>query len=53
MATKIKPVQPTEIKDRKMSLQIIEDIRKPIPPEVIEHNRKMDEYIEQFMKDKP
>ena len=53
MATKIKPVQPTEIKDKKMVRQIIEEIRKPIPPEVFERNRKRSEYIEQFMKDKP
>jgi len=50
MAAKMKPVQATEIKDKKIARQIIKQITRPIPPEVIEHNRKMDEYIEKFMK---
>jgi len=50
MAVKMKPVQATEIKSKKIARQIIKQIRSPIPPEVIERNRKMDEYIEKFMK---
>jgi hypothetical protein len=50
MAAKMKPVQATEIKDKKIARQIIKQIRNPIPPEVIERNRKMDLYIEKFMK---
>ena len=50
MAAKMKPVQATEIKDKKIARKIIKQILKPIPPEVIERNRKMDEYIEKFMK---
>ena len=53
MASKIKPVQATEIKDKKMVRQIIEEIRKPITQEAIERNRKIDEYVEKFMKEKP
>jgi len=50
MAVKMKPVQATEIKDIKIVRQIIKQIRKPIPPEVIERNRKMDEYVNKFMR---
>jgi len=34
MAVKVKPVQPTEIKDKKIARQVIEEIRKPIPASV-------------------
>ena len=50
MGTKVKPVQPTEIKDKKIILEVIEQIRKPIPPEVYEKNKELMEYIKQFEK---
>jgi len=50
MAVKVKPVQATEIKDIKIARQIIKQIRKPISPEVTERNRKMDEYVDKFMR---
>jgi hypothetical protein len=50
MAVRIKPVQATEIKDKKIARQIIKQIRKPISPEVIERNRKMDEFVDKFMR---
>ena len=50
MAVRIKPVQPTEIKDKKIIREVIEQIRKPIPPEVYERNEKLIEYIKQFEK---
>ena len=34
MATKVKLVQPTQIKDKKIARQVIEQIRKPIPASV-------------------
>ena len=34
MAAKVKPVQPTEIKDKKIAREVIEQIRKPIPASV-------------------
>ena len=40
MAVRIKPVQPTEIKDIKIIREVIEQIRKPIPPEVYERLEK-------------
>jgi len=49
MTVKMKPVQATEIKDIKIARQIIKQIRKPISPEVIERNRKMDEYVDKFL----
>jgi len=34
MGTRVKPVQPTEIRDKKIALEAIEQIRKPIPASV-------------------
>ena len=34
MAAKIKLVQPTEIKDKKIALEVIAQIRRPIPASV-------------------
>jgi hypothetical protein len=48
MAVKVKPVQPTEIKDKKMVREIIEQIRKPIPAKIIRRNKKLLEYYKQF-----
>jgi hypothetical protein len=48
MAVKIKPVQPTEIKDKKIAREIIEQIRKPIPAKVIKRNEKLVAYFKQF-----
>jgi len=48
MAVKVKPVQPTEIKDKKMVREIIEQIRKPIPARILKRNEKLSEYYRQF-----
>jgi len=50
MAVRIKPVQATEIKDKRTARQVIKQIRKPISPVVIERNRRMDEFVDKFMK---
>jgi len=51
MATgKIKPVQPTEIKDKKIALEVIEQIRKPIPASVYRRNRKLAELVKNMTK---
>ncbi|GHU64395.1 hypothetical protein FACS189447_01090 [Spirochaetia bacterium] len=50
MAVKIKPVQPTEIKDKKIVREVIEQIRKPISPKVIKRNEKLAVYYKQFEK---
>ena len=51
MATgKIKPVQPTEIKDKKIALEVIEQIRKPIPASVYRRNRKLAELVKTMTK---
>jgi hypothetical protein len=50
MGTKVKPVQPTEIKDKKIIREVISQIRRPISPEVIKRNKKMDAMIDKFMK---
>jgi hypothetical protein len=48
MGTKVKPVQPTVIKDKKIIREVIEQIRKPIPAKVIKRNEKLVDYIKQF-----
>jgi hypothetical protein len=48
MATKVKPVQPTEIKDKKIAREVIEQIRKPIPAKVIKRNEKLMAYMRQL-----
>jgi hypothetical protein len=48
--SKVKPVQPTEIKDKKIALEVIEQIRKPIPASVYRRLKKRDEYLEKFFK---
>jgi len=45
MAAKIKPVQPTEIKDKKIARNVIKQIRKPIPMKIIKRNKKLVEYL--------
>jgi hypothetical protein len=48
MAVKVKPVQPTEIKDKKMVREIIEQIRKPIPAKILKRNERLTAYYKQF-----
>ena len=48
MAVRVKPVQPTEIKDKKMVREVIEHIRKPIPAAIYRRNKKLVAYIKQF-----
>jgi hypothetical protein len=48
MALKVKPVQPTEIKDKKMAIEVIRQIQKPIPASVYRRLRKKDEYIDKL-----
>jgi len=50
MAAKIKPVQPTEIKDKKIILEVIEQIRKPIPASVYRRNKKIMAYVRELKK---
>jgi hypothetical protein len=50
MGTKVKPVQPTEIKDKKIIKEIIAQIRKPIPRSVEKKREKEDELIMKFFK---
>ena len=49
-ACKVKPVQPTEIRDKKIILDIIEQIRKPIPISVKKRLKKKSEYLAKFYK---
>jgi hypothetical protein len=50
MGTKVKPVQPTEIKDKKIAREVIEQIRKPIPRSVEKKLKKDGELIMKFFK---
>jgi len=45
MAVKVKPVQPTEIRDKKIARDVIEQIRKPIPAAVYRRNRELAQLI--------
>ena len=45
MAAKVKPVQSTEIKDKKIAREVIEQIRKPIPASVY---KRLDERAKIF-----
>jgi len=49
-AVKIKPVQPTEIKDKKIALDVITQIRKPIPVSVYRRNKKLAELVKNMTK---
>ena len=50
MAVKVKPVQPTEIKDKKIALDVIEQIRKPIPVSVYKRHEKLAKYIDKMFR---
>jgi hypothetical protein len=48
MAVKVKPVQPTEIKDKKIAREVIAQIRRPISAKVIRRNKKLIAYMRQL-----
>jgi hypothetical protein len=50
MAVRVKPVQPTEIKDKKIAREVIEQIRKPIPASVYRRHEKLKKTIEQMTR---
>ncbi|MDR0685329.1 MAG: hypothetical protein LBF83_09420 [Spirochaetaceae bacterium] len=50
MGTKVKPVQPTEIKDKNIVREVIEQIRKPVPLSIEKKLKKEDELIMKFFK---
>ena len=48
--TKVKPVQPTEIKDIKIIREVIEQIRKPIPKAALERHKKEEDDLMRLLK---
>ena len=50
MAAKVKPVQPTEIKDKKIALQVIEEIRKPIPAHVYRRHKRIAKVVNEMIR---
>jgi hypothetical protein len=50
MVVKVKLVQPTEIKDKKIIREVIEQIRKPITPEVKKRHKEEERLIRKFFK---
>jgi predicted CoA-binding protein len=50
MGTRIKPVQPTEIKDKKIAREVIEQIRKPIPASVYRRHEKISKIIDEMIR---
>jgi len=49
-ACKIKPVQPTEIKDKKIALEVITQIRKPIPASVHRRHEKLKKCVDSMIR---
>ena len=50
MAVKIKPVQVTEIKDKKIAREVITQFRKPIPASVYRRNKKLAELVKNMTR---
>ena len=50
MGTKVKPVQPTEIKNKKIAREVIEQIRKPIPASVYRRHEKMKQHFDKMFR---
>ena len=50
MVTKVKPVLPTEIKDKRIALEVIEQIRRPIPASVYARHRRLAKVIDGMMR---
>jgi hypothetical protein len=50
MAVKVKPVQPTEIKDIKIIREVIAEIQKPIPASVYKRHKKLVEAIDKMTR---
>jgi len=50
MAVKVKPVQPTEIKDKKIAREVIEQIRKPIPAATLKRHEKEEEDLIRLLR---
>ena len=50
MAVKVKPVQPTEIKDKRIAREVIEQIRKPIPASVYRRHKKLAKIIDEMTR---
>ena len=48
--TKVKPVQPTEIKSKKIAREVITQIRRPIPASVYKRLNKNAEYIDKVFQ---
>jgi hypothetical protein len=54
MGTNVKPVQPTEIMDKKIAREVIKQIRKPIPASVYKrHEEKPPTLIRCFASEQP
>jgi len=49
MAAKVKPVQPTEIKDKRIARKVIEQIRKPIPASVYKRHEKLTKLVDRMI----
>jgi len=50
MASKVKPVQPTEIKDKRIAREVIEQIRKPIPASVYKRHEKLAKVVDSVIR---
>jgi hypothetical protein len=46
---RLKPVQPTVIRDKKIIREVIEQIRKPIPSEIIKRNEELAAMVKEMV----
>ena len=49
-ACKVKPVQPTEIKDKKIIREVIEQIRRPIPAAALKRHKEQEGDLMRLLK---
>jgi len=50
MGARVKPVQPTEIKDKKIIREVLEQIHKPISPSVYRRHKVLVETIDKMTR---
>jgi len=50
MGTRVKPVQPTEIKDKKIAREVIEQIRRKPSAAALRRHKEQDEALERLLR---
>jgi hypothetical protein len=50
MGVKVKPVQPTEIRDKKIIREVLEQIRKKPTPAILKRHKEQEEALMRLLK---